>query len=415
MTDFKKIGGLGIAAAMLIGPLAACGSSSASSSSSSTGTSNVQLTVWAPQEDQQNASSWLPTLEASFAKAHPEYKITWKNSVVSEGDAGTTVKQDPSAAADVYMFSNDQLGTLVSADAIGELSDSALAQVKKQNSKQMLTSVTQGGKVYGVPYTGNTWFMYYNKSKFSANDVSSLDAMLKKGKVSFPITNSWYLPAFYLGNGNTLFGKNGTDSKAGVDFSGSKASDVTKYLVSLSKNPNFVSDANGSGLAGLGNGSVDVLFSGSWDSENVKKALGDNYAAAQLPKYDLNGKSVQMEAFAGSKAVAYNPNTKYPQAASEFAAYLGSSQAQKLHYTMRGIIPSDQSLLKDKAITADPVAVAQNDTINATSILQPTVAAMSNFWTPAENFGKAIMNGDVTAENAVAKTEAWNSAYSNTK
>ena len=78
---------------------------------------------------------------------------------------------------------------------------------------------------------------------------------------------------------------------------------------------------------------------------------------------------------------------------------------------MRGIIPSDQSLLSDKTITADPVAVAQNDTINKTSILQPTVAAMANFWTPAENFGKAIMNGDVTAANAVAKTEAWNSAY----
>ncbi|MFT9282555.1 extracellular solute-binding protein [Bifidobacterium fermentum] len=411
MTDFRKISGLGIAAAMLVGSLAACGSSSASSDSTSIGTSAVKLTVWAPQEDQQNSSSWLPTLEASFEKAHPEYKITWKNSVVSEGDAGTTVKQDPSAAADVYMFSNDQLGTLVSADAIGELSDSALAQVKSQNTKQMITSVTQGGKVYGVPYTGNTWFMYYNKSKFSSSDVKSFDSMLQKGKVSFPITNSWYMPAFYLGNGNTLYGKNGTNAKAGVDFSGTKASDVTKYLVGLSKNSNFVSDANGSGLAGLGNGSVDVLFSGSWDSANVKKALGDNYAAAQLPTYDLNGKSIQMESFAGSKAVAYNPNTKYPQAASEFAAYLGSAKAQKLHYTMRGIIPADQTLLTDKTVAADPVAVAQNDTINNTSILQPTVAAMSNFWTPAENFGKAIMNGDVTAANAVAKTEAWNAAY----
>ena len=36
----------------------------------------ITLKVWAPQEDQVDASSWLLQVEAAFAAAHPEYAIT---------------------------------------------------------------------------------------------------------------------------------------------------------------------------------------------------------------------------------------------------------------------------------------------------------------------------------------------------
>lgn len=371
----------------------------------------VTLTVWGPQEDQVDSTSWLPKQEAAFEAAHPEYKITWKNAVVSEGDAGKTVQQDPSAAADVYMFANDQLGTLVQAHAIGQLPPDAVAQVKQQNSDVMITSVTgSDGNIYGVPYTANTWFLYYNSSKFTADDVKNLDTMLGKGKVAFPVDNSWYLASFYVGNGGTLFGPQGTDETAGIAFTGTQASDVTKYLTGLVKNKNFVNDANGAGLAGLQNGTIDAYFSGSWDAANVKKALGANEGAAQPPSYTLNGSPVQLKAFAGSKAVAFNPNAKSPQAAAKFAAFLGSTAAQQAHYDMRGIIPADKSLATSASITADPVAVAQMNTVANASTLQPTVPKMGNFWDPTASFGKALLSGDVTAANAADKTAAWNTA-----
>jgi arabinogalactan oligomer/maltooligosaccharide transport system substrate-binding protein len=373
----------------------------------------VTLSVWGPQEDQTDANAWLPTEQAAFEKAHPEYKMTWKNSVVAEGDAATTVKQDPSAAADVYMFANDQLGTLVEANAIGELPPDAVDQVKQQNSDVMVTSVTgTDGKLYGVPYTANTWFMYYNTAKFTADEAKNLDTMLAKGKVAFPIDNSWYLPSFYVGNGSTLFGPDGTDESAGFGFTGQGAADVTTYLAGLVKNKNFVDDANGAGLAGLQSGTIDAYFSGSWDAAAVKKALGDKYGAAQPATYTLNGKDVQLKAFAGSKAVAFNPNVNPANAkvAAQFAAFLGSTEAQQSHYDLRGIIPSDKSLAGSASITADPVAVAQMNTVANASVLQPTVAKMSNFWDPTAAFGKALLSGDVNASNAAAKTEAWNSS-----
>lgn len=398
MINFKKAVALVASATMLVG-VAACGNSASSSSSSSNGTQNIKLTVWTPSED--ISSGWTAKEEKKFDAAHKNYKIKWTNKPVAESDASKTVKNDPSAAADVYMFANDQLGTLISANAIGQLSTSAAAQVKEDNDASMIQSVTAtDGNMYGVPYSGNTWFMFYNKSKVSADDAKSFDTMLSKAKVSFPMDNSWYLPAFFVANGAQIFGPKGDDAKAGVDFGGQAGVDVTKYLVNVVNNKNFVLDSNGSGLAGLKTGAVDVLFSGSWDAANVKKALGDNYAAAQLPTANIGGKAKQLKSFSGSKAVAYNPNSKNPKVAAQFAAFLGSKDAQLDHYTMRDVIPSSKSLLADSKLKADPCAQAQADTIANTSILQPTIAKMNNFWTPVQTFGKSIATKGVNAGNA---------------
>ena len=106
--------------------------------------------------------------------------------------------------------------------------------------------------------------MYYDKSKFTEDDVKNLDKMLAKGKVAFPLSNSWYIASFYAANGCTLFGADGTDTASGVDFKGDKATAVTNYLVDLAANKNFVNDADGAGLAGLGDGSISAIFSGEF-------------------------------------------------------------------------------------------------------------------------------------------------------
>ena len=96
-------------------------------------------------------------------------------------------------------------------------------EIESTNSEELLDSLKVDGELYGVPFTTNTWYMFYDKSVFSEEDVKNLDTMLQKGTVSFPFTNSCYLPAFYLGNGCTLFG-DGTDESKGVDFAGEKDS-----------------------------------------------------------------------------------------------------------------------------------------------------------------------------------------------
>ena len=367
------------------------------------GKTAVTVTVWGPQEDQSDDNGkWLQTECEKFAAEHEEWDITFVYGVCSEGDAKTNVTTDASKAADVYMFANDQIPDLLKAGAIAELGGGTVDAIKANNSATTVNTVVYDGGVYGVPFTANTWFMYYDKSVFSDEDVKSLDAMLAKGKVAFPLSNSWYIAAFYVGNGCTLFGADGSDAAAGIDFSGDKAAAVTDYLVDLAANPNFV---NGDVSTTTG---VAAFFSGTWDYQKALDAYGDNLGVAAAPSFTLNGELKQMKAFAGSKAIGVNPQTKlyaeHPEIAVALAAYLGGTSAQQDHYDLRKIIPTDVAI----NVGDDLLAKAQMDTMDFASIVQPLQADMGNYWTPAQSMGEELVAGTVTHDNAAEKTEAMN-------
>ncbi len=389
--------------------LAGCGSGSSGGGSGS-GAEDIRLLVWAPSEDQAQASGeWLQTCCNNFAALHPEWNITFNYGVADEATSASTVAYDPEDSADVFMYANDNITVLTDAKALAKIGGKYADEIKSFTSQALVDSVSLDGYLYGVPYTTNTWFMYYDKSFFTEEDVKSLEAMLAKGRVAFPFTNSWYLPAFYVANGCTLFGNNNQE-ELGVDFGGENAAEVTDYLIDLAANPNFVIDNDGAGMAGLRDGSIHAIFTGSWDAPSIKEILGDNMGAVAPPCFDLNGEEKQMMAYAGSKAIGVNAHSEHMVAAVELAIYLGSAEAQKLHYELRSTIPSNTELLTHEDITADPVVIAQNDTFDRTSILQPTVSAMGNCWTPVQNMGESIRNGTTTHANAAEQTEGMNAA-----
>ena len=399
--DFLRLAAATAGAAAVGGTMSGC---------SDGASENVRLMVWSPSLDQaKDSGEWLQTCCNRFAELHPEWNITYVYGVVDETAAGTTISQDTEASADVFMFTNDVLNNLIDAGAMAKFGGIYADEIKATNSEALLASLTVDDYIYGVPFTTNTWFMYYDKSVFTEEDVKSLDAMLAKGVVSFPFTNSWYLPAFYFGNGCTLFG-DGTQEELGADFGGDNAVEVTNYLIDLYNNPNFVVDADGSGLAGMRDGSIKAMFTGSWDAAALKEILGDNMGVAALPTFTLNGVEKQMYAYAGSKAIGVNVHSKYMVQAIQLAIYLGGAEAQQLHYDLRTVIPCNTELLADPAIASDELVAAQNETFDRTSILQPFVASMTNCWTPVENLGKGIRSGTVTHDNAAEQTKAMNDA-----
>lgn len=408
---FKKLAASVMMAAMTAAALSGCGSgkeSAATGTQASTEKITTKLTVWGSAEDQaEENGKWLQTMCEQFNSEHPEWDITFEYGVCSEQDAGKTIPQDPSNSGDVYFFANDQLQTLIDANAIAKLGGETADYVKNTNSSNIVNSVTVDGNIYGIPFTTNTWFMYYDKSKFTQDDIKSLDKMLEKDKVAFNITEGWYMSSFFLANGCTYFGSNGTDAKAGIDLSGDKGANAAKALVSLVNNPNFVNDAQGVGIAGLRDGSVGAFFSGSWDYKSVKEILGDNFGAVSLPTVKIGGTDKQLKAFAGSKAIAVNPNCKYQQIAVALAKYLGGKEAQQKHYDLRNVIPCNTELLKTDKIKNDVLIKAQNDTIDKTSVIQPTLTQMNDYWAPAQNFAKSIVNGEITSDNAATKTDEF--------
>ena len=264
----------------------------------------------------------------------------------------------------------------------------------------MIDSVTgTDGGVYGFPMAANTWFCYYNKDVYTEEDVKSLETMLEKGVVAFPTVNSWYLGAFFFADGATVFGESGTDAVAGVNFGEDNGLASLNAILDMVANPNYRTDDNGLGNSGLKSGEVSAYFSGSWDYDGLKEALGDKLGACQLPTVNINGEAKSLKSFAGSKAVGVNPNSKNPKAAMQFAAYLASTEGQLLRYQVRSAIPVATVLAEDPEIASDIVAVAILNTIANTSVLQPSLPEMGNWWSPIETLGRNIVAGKVTAEN----------------
>ena len=404
----KKIIALLLVLAMALS-LAACGGKEEAAAPAATeaaapaGPEAITLKVWAPQVDQRDENSWLPAMLAKFEEAHPEYAITWDVGVCGEGDAATFVKNDPAAAADVYFYANDQMGTLIEAGALAKLGGSYLEGVQAnfaQTHVDLLT-YTDGG-VYGFPTAPNTWFMWYNKSVFSEEDIKSLNTMLEKGVVSFPMDNSWYTGAFWFGVGGTVFGPQGNDAAAGIDFSSDLCIEAAKFMVDFAASPNFKNDVDGAGVAGMLDGSVAAMFSGDWDEPNLAD-LGENLGCAVLPTFTLaDGNTYQMKSFASNKAVGVNPNAKSPKAAMQLAQFLTSAEALALRYELSGYIPAANDA-KVESATASVV----NAQMASATIAQPVLAEMANFWDPVKNFGLNILNGTITHDNAaemIAKT-----------
>ena len=420
----KKVLSAMLVAAMTATMFAGCGSDNGktndtqSGSASASGdtqveTQDVKLTVMGPSEDLDDAQgAWLKTECEAFNDEHPEWNITFDYVTCSESDAKDTVLQDPASAADVFLYANDQIADLVDAGALTKLGGDVAEYVKSSNSEAMAATVTYNGDIYGVPYTSNTWFMYYDKRVFSEDDVKSLDTMLEKGKVSFPIDNGWYMASFYAANGCTIYG-DGTDASKGFDFGGDNAVAVTKYIVDLFNNKNFVMDSNdGSlGLAGLKDGSVNAYFNGNWNYDAVVKNLGEeNVGVAALPTINVDGKDCQLKAFLGSKAIGVNPNCKNQEVAVKLAAYLGSEDAQLKHFELRKQAPVNTNLASSEEVAKDAVAAAMANVAANCSIAQPIIP-MQAYWDAATPFGDAFVHGaegQITADNAKEKTEAFN-------
>ena len=362
---------------------------------------DVTLKVWAPQVDQTDENSWLNVMLPKFEEAHPEYNITWDVGVCGEGDAGTLVKNDPAAAADVFFYANDQMGTLIEAGALSKLGGSYLETVQNNFSQIHIDLLTYtDGSVYGFPTSPNTWFMWYNKDVFTEEDITNIGTMLEKGVVSFPMDNSWYTGSFFFGAGGTVFGPQGNDAAAGIDFSSDLCVAAAGYMAEMVKSPNFVNDVDGAGVAGMKEGTIHAMFSGDWDEPALREALGDKLGCAVLPKFTIDGTDYQMKSFAGNKAVGVNPNASNPKAAMELAAFLTSPEALLSRYELSGYTPAATACTEEDVIKANPTVLVLNDQMANCAIVQPVIAEMSAFWDPVKNFGTNILNGEITAENA---------------
>ncbi|WP_139903628.1 extracellular solute-binding protein [Clostridium thermarum] len=344
----------------------------------------VSLKVWGSQEDQ----ALLGKMIESFKAAHPDKEYTIELGVVSEADAKTRYLEDPAAAADVFSFANDQLYDLVNAGGLYEVTRNKDAIIAA-NSEGSIEAATAGDKLYAYPMTAdNGYFMYYDKSVVSDEDVKTLDGILaaadKAGKKVFmDVSNGWYIASFFLGAGGTLTMK---DGKQVIDWNNETGVKVGEAIKAFTAHKAFLTGDDAVLTGGFGE-TIAAGVSGTWNAEAIKSKLGDNFGAAKLPTFTVDGKQVQMGSFAGYKLVGVNSQTKSPVDAMDLAEWLTNEENQALRFKERAMGPSNKKVAESAEVKANlPLAALSEQSKYATS--QKDVSG--SYWAPAEAFGTAM-------------------------
>ncbi|MDE7299860.1 MAG: extracellular solute-binding protein [Lachnospiraceae bacterium] len=420
MKKSKKALALLMATAMTAS-LAACGSkendnngASATPAPGSDGNrEKVSLRVWAPENQIQTGT--VDAMFKSFEALHPEWEIEFKVEAQGEDNCKDAVLKDVGAAGDVYFFASDQLQELVNAGAIARLGGSAEKLVKETIAESVQATVTaEDGNIYAIPFTHNTFFMYYDKTLLSDDDITSMEKIMAKQTADnvynfyFESAGGWKLGCWYYGAGLTIYGESQNDYSAGVNWNNDTGVAVTNYLIDLIGNPKcaFDGDITVSELAA--DHRIGAWFDGAWNYNMYKDALGDNLGMAKIPTFNPDGKDYQLKGFYSSKAVGVNPQAKSPKVAVAFAEFICNQENQVKRYKETAQIPTNITAGNSAEVQADPLAKVIVDESNNASVMQPTNANFSaKYWTNAGAIATEIRSGALNKNNVKEKLNAF--------
>ena len=398
----KRFLTFGLIATMSMTMLAGCGNK----------TEGVSLKVWVPQN--QLDSGIITAQQEAFAAAHPDWDITWTTEVVGEDVAKENILKDVEAAADVFLFSSDQLVELVNAGAIARLGGETEKMVKETIAESVQATAMVGDAVYGIPFTHNTFYMYYDKTLMSEEDIKTIEGIVNKDTPDdvynfyFESGGGWKLGAWYYGAGLSVFGEDGYDIEAGVDWNNETGVAVTEYLIDLINNPKVAYDQEISVSELIENHRLGVWFDGSWNDQNWAKILGDDLGRAVIPTYNLNGEDIQLKGFYSSKCIGVNATSENMEAAVAFAAFLGNEENQLLRFEKSGQIPANINASNSEAVQNDPLAAVIAEEVKVASVTQPTSAEFtSKYWNYANTIPTEIRSGELTKDNVQAKLDQF--------
>lgn len=412
----KKVLACTLAAMLSVSMLAGCGNDSGTGGGNAGGgTTDVALKVWCPQN--QVDTGIMEEQQKAFAEAHPEWNITWTTEIVGEDNAKTEVLKDVDAAADVFLFASDQLIELVDAGAIAQLGGDAEKLVKETIADSVRATAMVGDATYAIPFTHNTFFMFYDKTIMSEDDVTSLEKIMAKETADnvynyyFESSGGWKLGAYYYGAGLTVFGPEGNDLAAGVNWNNETGVAVTNYLIDLINNPKCAFDGEISVTELIEDHRLGVWFDGSWNYDTYKNILGDDMGIGVIPTFNPDGNDYQMLGFYGSKCIGVNAHSKNMAAAVAFATFLGNEENQLLRYEKSAQVPTNITVGASDKVTSDPLAAVIVKESNEASVMQPSHSVFSTrYWTYAGAIPTEIRSGAINKNNVQEKMDTFVSA-----
>ena len=382
-----------------------CGALAASSVAGLTacGNKGLELTVWGSASQQET----LKQMVAKFEEANSDTKYNIKVGICEEDMAVSNIAPDPSAAADVFCYSNDQLVPLLRVGALAKLGGTFLDNVKAENSADSVASGsvaygTADEKVYGYPYASdNGYFMFYDKSVITDEQVGSLESIIsvcetKNKKIAWAIDVPWYTAGWFFAYGCDYsveydYNDNYKENNIEISLNNEGGINACKAMAKLTSSKAFSgkSTDNEKIITGFTTKSTAVAVSGTWNAPQIKKILGENYGVCKLPTVNVNGQDVQLSSFKGYKLFGVNPHSgDNIVEAHKLAAFLSSEAMQAERFEKHMVGPTNNAAAN--AVKDDATFAALNA---QKQFAKDQTSVPSSFWEPLKGVGLNIIDG----------------------
>lgn len=321
-----------------------------------------------------------------FKSTHSQYNLDITVAKMDEPDAAAMMKQDVSTGADIYCFAQDQLASLKKSNALARVPASMVERLTAENTAKSVDAATIDGNVWALPATSdNGYFLYYNKSILSDDDVESVEAILSKSaqankKFFFDAeTNGYYGAGYYMATGcksEWSLDSKGKFYKYDDNYNSEAGFTAAKALKSLLTNTAWRTGHDASRLKDQ----ASAVISGVWDYSVAKNLLGDNLGCTDLPSYTMDGKSYHLGSFSGFKMFGVKPtrDEKRLSVCQKIAYFLAGEECQRRRFNSQSWGPTNLKALEEPGVATHPALAALAKQDEFAQIQKPTPGAWFN-------------------------------------
>lgn len=317
-------------------------------------------------------------------------------------------------APDVYESASDKIGILYGKGALARLTGSYKTWVEESNSALGVSLSTVNGELCAYPYTGdNTYYLQYDKSIFTEEDVKSIEGLLDKAeslgyKIGYLLQEAFWGGAAMFTFGadyNIVYDEDGNIVRTDADFNTEKGLKAAKAIYQIMTHPAW---ENAAGAPAEGS-AVKATIAGTWDITACKEYYGEDYGCAVMPTVTVDGETKNLGCFLGGKFFGVNPqvsagDTDRFVAANELAKFLSGYTCQTKRYEEFSIYPCNLQAQQHPDMATNPnvlVLKAQQEFAHAQA------AVPSEFWTAPANLTTGIKDGTYTLDNLQEAVDAF--------
>lgn len=361
----------------------------------------TKVSIWLSNKD----SAAIPALEAAWNKAHPTEKIKFDVSIVEEGDVGNKYTEDPEKTPDIAHVPGDVVSKLYQGEHLASFTEADL-EVEGFDVGKGALKIAQdtNGIQYGLPFSANTYFLYYNKANVTAEQAKTLKGIVEAAgenkALAVDLANGWYTQSIFMSAKNGgIFADNGTSATETLINTEAGLS-AAKVIRNFYQNEDKYAIGGGEAMKSAVAAGCVSYISGSWDYALAADNWGaENVGMTILPKLDFNGEEREWRTIGDYKSIVVSANSAHKALAKKVAVFLDTMEGQKIRFEANqgSTVPTSASLLANEEFKKNFLFAGVMSEVNASNVYQQNLSEkFGNWWNAATAFCNDV-KADVVA------------------